>query len=261
MRFRSNAMLTHVGVGGATTYLTTEEHYNTLEAWVGWNMSNRFRIIASIPYGFNEKQNQGVVQRKNGVGDISASGYYRLLNTRKTLRAKLLVQDMWIGAGVKLATGQYNPSDKTPGGQNTNLFQLGTGSYDINLNVMYDVRLQDAGLNLNTGYKINTANRYDYSYGNKFSGSLQAYYKFRVQQRVMLAPNAGIQYEHSAADRDGDVNVTVSGGNLLLGTIGIEGAWGKISFGANWQTPLQQNLANGIVRAQNRGMVSMGVLF
>ena len=254
VRYRTNSMLTHVGAGGTTSYLTTQEKYRTLETWAGWNLTDRVRITMSVPYSFNEKSNTS----KNGLGDISLSRFYQFLNKRKTTGANtLLVQSLWIGGGVKLATGEYNATDKTD--QSINLFQLGTGSYDISLYMMYDVRLQDAGVNLNAGYKINSSNRFDYSYGNKFSGSAQLYHKFRLRPWLMVAPNAGVQYECSGTDRDAGLQVTASGGNLLLGTLGVEAEVGRVSLGANWQAPMRQNLASGMVRAQNRAMVHVAV--
>lgn len=48
----------------------------------------------------------------------------------------------------------------------------------------------DLGVNLNTSYKLNTENQYDYRYGNKFTGNLLAYYKFNIKQKIRIAPNA-----------------------------------------------------------------------
>src|SRR6188508_2006607 len=59
IRYRFNSLLTHVGVDGATTYLTTKEYYHTVEAWGGWNIGKKFRIIAAVPYSFNKRENQG----------------------------------------------------------------------------------------------------------------------------------------------------------------------------------------------------------
>lgn len=263
IRYRYNQVLSHVGVGGAKTPLTTKEQYNIVEAWGGWNLSDHIRVMAVLPYSFNEKTNQDLTARKSGIGDISVSGFYQLLNNRKTIsgeeKSNLLVQSLWLGGGVKFATGKYNPADRSLNGQSANLFQLGTGSYDFNVNAMYDVRLQDAGINLNANYKINTANSYDYQYGNKVSLNSQAYYKFRTKSKVMIAPNAGVQYESSQTDRDENIRVTTSGGNLLMGTIGLETAFGKFAVGANFQTPLSQRLASGIVKAEDRLMIHFAV--
>ncbi|MCH5718521.1 transporter [Niabella hibiscisoli] len=263
VRYRYNQVISHVGVGGANTPLTTKERYNIAEAWGGWNLNDHIRVMAVLPYSFNEKSNQGTTTAKNGIGDISLFGFYQLLNSRNTIsgasNTNLLVQSLWLGGGVKLATGKYNPADRADNAQSANLFQLGTGSYDFNVNAMYDVRLQDAGVNLNGNYKINTANRFDYQYGDKASLNAQAYYKFRTKSKVMIAPNAGVQYETSQTDRDENIRVLTSGGNLLMGTVGLETAFGKFAVGANFQTPLSQNLASGIVKAQDRVMVHLAV--
>lgn len=261
VRYRYNSLRTHLGSGGSTTYLTTRERYNTAELWGGWNIGKKFRIMAAVPYAFNERTNQGVTNTKNGVGDISIIGYYRLLSSKRTVfTKKLMVQSLWIGGGIKLPTGKYTAADKLNTSQNTNLFQLGTASYDFSVHAMYDLRIQDAGLNIAASYKINTANKYNYNYGNKLNTTAQLYYKLRVKNKFTMAPNAGITYENSKKDIDNKITVDVSGGNLLLGTFGVETNFKKISFGANWQTPLSQNLANGFVKANNRMMLHLSFL-
>ncbi len=260
IRYRYNSMLTHVGVNGAFTYLTTKETYHTMEAWGGWNIGKHFRIMASLPYSINDRTNQGIASSKSGLGDVVVSGYYQLLNNRKPVFGdKLFIRNLWVGAGAKLATGRYNPSDKNTGTDNANLFQLGTGSNDFIMGLMYDMRLQDMGINLSSNYKVTTANRYHYQYGNKFNVNLQAYYKFRINNLLTIAPNTGLQYESTRTDRDNGFTVTVSGGNLLLGTAGAEITFSKVAVGANFQTPLSQNLANGIVRAENRMMLHISL--
>jgi hypothetical protein len=261
VRYRYNSMLTHVGVGGTTTYLTSSENYNTVEIWGAANISDNFRLTASVPYSFDELNNQGKTSNKNGIGDISVAGFYQLIHSRKTIiNSKLLVQSLWLGVGVKLPTGQYNPLDKSAIVESANLFQLGTGSTDFNFTIMYDLRVQDAGLNLTAGYRVNTVNKYEYRYGNKFSINAQPYYKFRTKSGITLAPNAGVQYETGQKDLDHSYTVDISGGNLLLGTVGIETSYKKIALGANWQTPLSQNLANGIIKANNRLMIHVAIL-
>ncbi|GAB3017519.1 hypothetical protein GCM10027051_22960 [Niabella terrae] len=262
LRYRYNAILSHLGTQGQTTYLTSREQYRIAEVWGGWNITDKFRVMASLPYSFNDRTRQEVRNSKSGLGDISLSGFYELLGSRETVSGKkdqsrLLVQSLWLGGGVKLATGTYNPVDKSDAGENANLFQLGTGSYDFNLTAMYDIRLQDAGVNINGNYRINTTNKYAYHYGNKFSLNAQAYYKFRTKNEVMIAPNAGLQLEQARSDEDRGLEVTASGGRLLMGTIGLETGWGKWALGANYQTPLTQQLAGGIIQAQDRFMIHL----
>src|SRR4030095_5769579 len=100
---------------------------------------------------------------------------------------------------------------------------------DFSLGIMYDVRLQDLGLNLTANYKMNTTNQYEYRYGNKLSTNLQAYYKIRVKKMSTVAPNAGLLFETAAKDTDHGFTVDISGGNLTMVTIGIETAFRNIS--------------------------------
>ncbi len=261
IRYRYNSLQTHIGAGGNITYLTTAEMYRTAELWGGWNLGKKFRIMAALPYAFNERENLGTVKTKNGLGDISVNAYYQVLNSQSQLMPdKLLVQTLWIGGGIKLPTGQYVAADKMNTSQNTNLFQLGTASTDFTLNAMYDARLQDFGVNISASYKMNTANSSNYNYGNKLNVSAQAYYKIRVMKKYTIAPNAGIIYERSKKDIDNKIIVDVSGGRLLMGGAGLEVSGKKISAGANWQTPLSQNLANGFVKSNNRMMLHVSFL-
>jgi hypothetical protein len=259
-RYRYNSMLTHIGVGGTTTYLTTAENYRTLEAWGGLNLSRSFRLMATVPYSFEERMNQGITSTKNGLGDISVSGFYQLIQSGKTITGLRTVQSLWIGVGVKLPTGNYNAENKNATVETANLFQLGTGSTDFFLTGMYDLRVQDAGLNITGSYRINTVNRYHYQYGNKFSISGQLYYKIRLAKGLTVSPNAGLLLEMGRKDSDHGLAVEISGGNLLLGSLGAELVYNKIAVGGNWQTPLTQNLANGIIKANNRMMLHLSFI-
>ncbi|RAJ05170.1 hypothetical protein LX64_02324 [Chitinophaga skermanii] len=261
LRYRYNSLHTHIGTGGQTSYLTTKEVYRTAELWGGWTINNRVRLMASVPYNFNEKINQGNTTTKNGIGDISAQAYYQLVNDRHAVGNKLLVQSLWLGGGVKLPTGKYEPPAKNSAMEEViNTFQLGTGSLDFTLNGMYDIRLQDFGVNTSASYKINTRNKEEYRYGNKFTGAAQAYYKFRVLNTT-IAPNAGVLYENGQQDADGKFQMDVSGGDILLTTMGAEITMKRISFGGSYQIVSKQHLANGYVKANNRAMVHVAFMF
>ncbi|MCK7555784.1 transporter [Chitinophaga sedimenti] len=263
IRYQYKTLRSHLGPGGTTSYLTTDETYQTAEAWGGWNIGKRFRVLGFVPFNFNARENQGETMRKAGIGDVAVVGYYRLLDNSLTTRnSKLLVQSLWIGGGVKLPTGKYEPAERKVNEETPNNFQLGTASLDFTLNAMYDVRLMDAGINTNVSYKLNTANQYDYRYGNKFTANLLGYYKFRVAPQVSLAPNAGVLYEAAEKDREDErFKVDVSGGYSLMGTVGLEATFATFSAGANFQPVLSQELAGLRVKAGNRAMVHVTYLF
>lgn len=263
LRYQYKTLRSHLGPGGTTSYLTTNETYQTAELWGGWNIGKRFRVLGFVPVNFNSRENQGATMSRSGIGDIAVVGYYQLMDKQHTTgNGKLLVQSLWIGGGVKVPTGKYEPTEHRENEDTPNNFQLGTASTDFTLNAMYDVRLMDFGVNGNVSYKINTDNKYDYRYGNKFTANLLAYYKIRVAEKVTLTPDAGVLYETAEKDTEAKrYRVDISGGYSLLATVGMEATLGVVSIGGNFQPAISQQLADSRIKAGNRVMVHVTYLF
>lgn len=263
LRYQYKTLRSHLGPGGTISYLTTDETYQIAELWGGWNIGKRFRVLGFASVNFNSRESQRVTMSKSGIGDMVIIGYYQLLDKQQTiLNSKLLVQSLWIGGGIKAPTGKYEPTERKENEDTPNNFQLGTASTDFTLNAMYDVRLMDVGINANVSYKINTTNKYDYRYGNKFSANILAYYKFRIAEKVTIAPNTGMLYETAGKDKEAKkYTVDVSGGHSLMATMGIEATFGAISVGGNFQPVISQQLADKRIKAGNRGMIHLTYLF
>ncbi|WP_342354899.1 transporter family protein [Pedobacter suwonensis] len=262
LRYQYKSLHTHLGPQGERTPLTADETYQSAELWGGWNFGKKFRVLAFVPYNFNQRKSQEANGTKNGMGDIAVMGYYNLFNHTGTLGEKLLVQSLWVGAGIKVPTGKYEPAERLAVQESPNNFQLGTASTDFTVNAAYDIRYNDLGLNLNANYKINTENQYAYRYGNKFTANALVYYKFRIAHSVTVAPNAGLLYE--TADKDVENKkymVDVSGGYSLSAVAGLEVAMKGLSIGANYQNIRSQDLAGGRAYAGNRLMVHMSIPF
>ena len=262
LRYQHKKLMTHLGPFGERTPLTADETYQSAELWGGWNIGTRFRILAFVPYNFNERTSQDAAGTKNGLGDIALMGYFKLLDHTGMLGERLLVQSLWIGGGVKVPTGKYEPSERLAVQESPNNFQLGTESTDFTLNAAYDVRWNDLGLNANVNYKVNTENKYAYRYGNKFTSNVLVYHKFRVAQKMTIAPNIGVLYETAAKDVESKkYDVAVSGGYSLSAVGGLEVSMKGVSFGANYQNVRSQELAGGRAKAGNRVMVHFSLPF
>lgn len=262
LRYQHKMLRTHLGPFGENTPLTAEETYQTTELWGGWNVGKKFRLLAFIPYNFNSRESQEGSGTKDGLGDIALMGYYKLFDNMGTMGERLLVQSLWIGGGVKVPTGKYEPAERLAIEESPNNFQLGTASTDFTLNAAYDIRWNDLGLNANVSYKMNTENKHHYRYGNKFTSNVLLYHKFRIEKKVTIAPNIGALYE--TADRDVEskkYDLAVSGGYALSAVAGVEVGMKGLSFGANYQNVRSQNLADGRVKAGNRLMVHMSLPF
>ena len=257
LRYNYNSLHSRVYTGGSA-YSTTLEKYNTVELWGAWNITHKIGIMGSVPYRFESFDDQVVTTSKSGVGDIYLLGYYKLLSHSHTIKSgKLLVQNLWFGAGIELPTGKYDPSDKSILNDTVNLYQLGSGSTDVPFNVMYNICLPHAGLNVSSIYKINTENKHVYEYGNRFTVNAQGYYKFSSKHNVTIMPEIGFRFENFQRSMDNHDWVEASGGNLIMGTIGVQASFKTISVGGNFQTPLQQNVGKGIIKFNNTCMVQI----
>lgn len=73
LRYQYKTMRSHLGPGGSTSYLTTDETYRTAELWGGWNIGKKFRLLGFVPLNFSERSNQGVSKNKTGLGDIAVA--------------------------------------------------------------------------------------------------------------------------------------------------------------------------------------------
>lgn len=263
LRYRYNQLTTHLGAGGVSSYLTTKERFHTIEFWGAWNIREKFRVMTSVPTSTIVKENQEGSQRKFGIGDPIVQGFFRVMKKSSAFgqsSPKLVNQSLWVGAGIKAPLGQYNDAEKNNTAVTANTFQLGTGSTDFLFNAIYDLRIQDDGINLNASYKFNTANRYDFKYGNRWNLTAQYYHKFSLGKTSRIAPNAGMVWEYANRDADEKFLLPASGGRLLLGTVGVEYSINRLTMGANFQSPISQKIANGFVRAESRAMVHLSFL-
>jgi hypothetical protein len=257
MRYQHKGLITHLNAAGGRSYLTTDETYHITELWGAVNLGKKFRVMGFLPYNINQRLNQSVRTSQQGLGDVAAYGYYKLFDKRgATNNHKFLVHSLWGGLGLKLPTGRYNNTDKNVQENIQNTFQLGTGSVDVVLNALHDIRLQDAGLNTNVSYKVNTVNQYKYRYGNKLTVNMLGYYKFRLGTKSNIAPNTGLLYEQADKDeKDRSRIVEESGGYSITYTLGTEWSYKRVFVGANYQIPVFQYLANGKAKSLSRLML------
>lgn len=264
LRYSANALTNHLSPKGQATYLTTEEHFNTLEIWGAWTIRRKVRILAQFPLAHQTRQSRESEQSKAGIGDLAVSGYYRLMDVRSivgdSLRKALLQHTLWLGGGLKAPTGHYEPADQINRASGLNLFQSGSGSWDLLLTGMYDMRLSNAGLSLVASYRINTLNRYGYHYGNSMTGIARLHYAFRLPRENQLTVPIGVRYEQSGKDLDKGLAVHASGGRALYGSIGLEWNRKRMAAGFSWEPVLTQDIGAGMVRTANRAMAHIALM-
>lgn len=221
-----------------TQYLPAEQSNDTyakVELWGRYYLGKRVQLFAFIPYAYNDMKGTDQVVSANGLGDISIMGNYVLFSTGEGKSD--FKQTLIAGGGVKLPTGEFDLTDK---GKIINRnFQLGTGSVDFNLNAVYTVLYKKTGINVETGYKINTRNRHDYLFGNQYRASAQLFYWQTLGQFSFL-PHAGMNYEQGATHKDGHIIQVNTGGSAWLGSGGLDLYINRFTVGVNYQKPVSQ---------------------
>ncbi len=220
-------------------YLSAQQSNDTyakVELWGRYYVTKRIQLFAFIPYAYNDMNGTDQVVSASGLGDINIMANYVIMNTGEI--ATDFKHTLIAGGGVKLPTGKFNMEDK---GKIINRnFQLGTGSVDFNLNAVYTLRYKRAGINLETGYKINTRNSHDYLFGNQYRASAQLFYWQKLGVFSFL-PHGGVNYEQAAMHKDGDIIQVNTGGSAWLGSGGMDIYINRFTIGVNYQKPIQQN--------------------
>jgi hypothetical protein len=230
-------------------------YYNSIEVWGGVNITSKFQVLAFAPYYYNKQVDDDGVTTPSGLGDITLIGQYRLLSsTTFTKKQKVVQQALWLGAGFKLSTGSFNLNLNNPDVSVADVnAELGTGSTDFLLNGMYNIRIENFGINASANYKINTVNSQHYKFGNKLSSNLIAYYRFGIKN-LGISPNAGLGYESTAGNVLANKAVRYTGSNSANAIVGVEFTLRKIGLGINAQLPIAQNFAEGQTQMRFKGM-------
>lgn len=246
-----------------TPNLQTHEDFWKTELWFRTYPIKRVQLLAFVPYLFNK---QTILQTGNqldlqGLGDMTLLANYNVFNTLTDTIPHRFDHNLLIGGGVKLPTGKYQYDALNDSEVANANFQLGTGSTDFLLNLVYTLRHKAWGLNYDVTYKINTQNKNDYHFGNRFTTNLSLLYFHHLSDNITLIPNAGVTYESAPKDTQNEVPNANTGGNALLASVGLEGYIHQFSAGINYQNPLAQDLVNGDLRANQRLNVHFTFLF
>lgn len=239
----------------------SNDYFQTVELWGGMNIGKKWQVLAFVPYSFNVQNSDDGKSQKSGLGDVAAILNYSLLeHSSLTKKGKAIYQQLWIGGGIKLPTGK---TEIDPGASDLVAIansQLGSGSTDFMLNAAYSLHIDKWGFTSNVTYKINTASKENYKFGNRLSSNSFLFYTIQ-SRKLSLSPNIGFQYEHSNANSLGSAKVDQTGGFSSFATVGVEAGISKINIGFNVQNPLSQDYALGQTKSGLRAMAHVTFSF
>ena len=245
----------------------SNNYYNTTDVILGTNIGNRIQITVNIPFRSILKAHDDGRVQMNGLGDISFNMNYNLFKTSLSTHVPgHLSQEIWVGAGIKLATGYINIdfSDTTTTLADINS-QIGSGSSSILFNIRHSMEISGFGLNTAADLKVSPTNSQGYKYGSIFTMSTTAFYRLAIKD-VSITPSAGLIYEKINGNSFNGAKVILNegldngqyntGGYSLGFAGGIQTNYNRISISTTIQTPLQQEFAKGQTKMGIRGMLS-----
>ena len=229
-----------------------DENFNTIQAWTRIPVTEKIQISALIPYHFHERELTAGTEDISGLGDVTIMGLYTLYETKSD--SAVFTHKVNVGAGVKIPTGKFTEANNL--GTINQSFQLGTGSWDYSVVSEYVINRKDLGLNTTLNYILKTENSKNYQYGDQFNYATTLFYLFDFKT-IQLVPQAGIAGEIYQKNKQHDLDVPNTAGDILFGKFGIEAGKDKFSVGINAMLPVKQNLSNGNMEANYRWSINL----
>lgn len=233
--------------------LKAREDFRSVELWGRLYPLPKTQMLFFAPLNFNSQTRLADQKTAtlNGLGDASVLMHYNIVNTvTDTNKIHKIDHNLLIGGGIKAPTGKYNFDPESAEEVANANFQLGTGSWDFPINVVYTVKSKDYGLNLNATYKINGTNSNAYRFANRFNAAVSLFRLMAVKSFIVM-PLVGLYGETAKEDKLSGIANEFTGGGFIAGNIGLDVYLGKNSFGINTQLPLIQNLSNGDLKLRN----------
>lgn len=220
----------------------TREQFHTYNLMARWQWIDDLRLDLNLPYRINYQQtSRGDLLSEKGLSDARVSALYQVFNAPLLDFASHF---FLVSGGIKLPLGEYRFKDKAV--RNAN-FQLGNGSWDVQLDLFYGWLMEDITLIYSSQATLTTSNDQGYTFGNRWLNSLGTTYSVYLDQSD-LTFTALVQYQLSAKDKSIGVEIFESGGEQVNGIVGMQWFISQFMVNASYQYPLYQRLSEGFLR-------------
>jgi hypothetical protein len=220
----------------------TREHF-TLSSLNGrWQMNRRINFQVALPFAFNLQQENDDIRSEYGIGDISISSNYLVVNNKNEVKDQTL--NFTTGVRLKLPTGKYVKN----AWETSNLYP-GTGAYDFSINTNLVYSQKSIGMLQENSFTLRTENPVGYKFGNNVFSRLNAFYKKTTKNASLLMPFTGVSYLYTGTDKiQGiDVDQLFNSGHVLNSELGLNILTQKWMFQIRGTYPIFQYIVDGDV--------------
>lgn len=247
---------TYLNFNGDSRVLSDE--FRSTELWGRFYPHPKVQAFVFLPLRSHTRFESEKETRISGIGDISLTANYALINTGDSLDRDFK-HTLLIGGGFKLPTGKYQQRDEDrvllPA-----QFQIGTGGYTLLANVNYTLRYRAFGLNTDLSYRHNTANEWEYLFGAQTAAVANFFYWINTPKAAVL-PSAGLAWERYQKDTEFDIEKPETGGQVALINIGVDMYFSRFFFQASVQKPIAQDLPFAQPEAGLRANIGLAYTF
>ncbi len=258
IRYRQQLFESHLN----SAILKTRESFQSTDVWGRFYPFNRVQVMGILPFSVHTQYQ--IAQEKTiqltGLSDPTFLIHYSLLNTLLDSSMHDINQSLLVGIGVKPPLGKFR-YEKGNQMQVANAnFQLGTGSTDYIGSLLYNLRYNEWGVNVDAQFRLPGENSEAYRFGPRTSFVTTVFYAYGRGHKITLMPYASSTLEYSTKDvLSGSIQENTGGTIHWLG-LGLEAFSKRFVLGVNFAKPNYNNLSGGELKAINKLAIHVSFL-
>ena len=174
----------------------------------------------------------------SGVGDPLLIAHYQLWNSLGEDSTDFSNRFL-AGAGVKFPMGNWRIQEGEDPMER--LHEPGTGSWDFLISSLFIAQKNKTGFRIQANYLFAGTNGQSFRFGNKLNVNMTVLHHIG-RNKFSFYPNAGLFWESSSRDQDGDRVLNGTGGAVLFTQAGCDIYLGRVSLHTAIQLPVIQEL-------------------
>lgn len=244
----------------------SDDRFHILSLQAAWTVALKWRLQASLPYRYNYRfagltPESIVVNQEHGIGDLLIGIQYQVLNLKDSTGK---VRHRWsAGFALELPTGHFEPG--ADGSFRPANFQLGSGSWDIQLESTYSYQWKKQSLIAQGMYRTHSTNSDNYRFGDQMAGQVNYQNQFSTlwsdRSDRSLSILCGAYAEYIRADYREGVKRSATGSRSIFSNLGLAWTHQSLRGSVQWRMPLSQYYRDSSLETGQRLEISLACVF